>query len=818
MVETLRSGWQAKEIPAGMWLSRRTGHVPRAVLALTPEQDRVTLVVDADGPGQDTDQVLGEVFARLSSARRSSVRLVLPSGARRYGPAASRAYGFDIMAVRGPLIITPHGYVLAADPGRLERQEEQQWWRFLPSGDAIPAGILAPSPAWERELSGIPDRVAARVAVYRVQAGLALHPPGESDEMIAAARSVWPDPERVTIVAGGTGVQHDLLHDALAGLLPLLAEGAVPGVRLWWPRAGADAASAALHELARRAGIELIAPSADVSVMAGCCGLCHGAGGVAPWIRFTGSPPGQPMGPLYPVPSWQRALGQADLSGLAPGLIAEQVAAGLAVYRKESDDRGQPQRGLAATARSIIPDPAQASIIAAGDADSPAARQDLEAVLQRLPGEATPSLRIVLSGAGAGGRQSYAQSLADAMGSRISAPTAAWTATPDGRLRAVPDGQRAGAGWQHFSPSGQARRYPAAAPAGPGATASASSATSQSGPPTAAAVPPTATQPTAATITPTTTEQHPPTATQPATAAITPTTTEPAAAVAPTATGPATADIAPGPTAPAAPSGFAGRIVPPKRDPQSLTEDRKLYRESSPEFHRFAVAVRRILSQRPGLRAATADSEEAVLIDFAALLDLLASYRSGQDTGEHPEMWHQARLACAACGLRRLPSFRGAVYYPANLPGDGADAYLSGQIVVEPSFIIATSSPAVSCNGHGHFVIWSETAKRISALEVRSRPDEVIFGSGSSFKVLRVDSAQTAPRILLRELPGRRLGNGPGPAGAPSGDEQWDVMDMRVLDQLGKAAALRDSTPPDRDAVPPWGTAAPPIGLDAPHC
>jgi len=31
----------------------------------------------------------------------------------RNGPAASRAYGLDVIAVDGPLTVTPHGYALA---------------------------------------------------------------------------------------------------------------------------------------------------------------------------------------------------------------------------------------------------------------------------------------------------------------------------------------------------------------------------------------------------------------------------------------------------------------------------------------------------------------------------------------------------------------------------------------------------------------------------------------------------------------------------------------------------------------------------------
>jgi hypothetical protein len=888
MVEELEGGWQTHPIRAGLWVSRH-GRIPSPVLGLAAEPDRVTVVVDAEGPDSETDQAVREVFAKLSTGGQSAVRLALPGGASRYGPAGSRAYGLDLIAAEGPLIVTPHAYALAApaDPGP---GEQPQWRRFLPGGGTIPAGLLGPSPAWEQELTAsAPDRVGPGVAVHRVRSGLALltgH--GAGSGQLAAAHRVWPDPERMTVVADGSGAQREVLSDALTALLLALPAAAAPSVRLWWPRAGADPNDPGLHEIARECGVGLVAPSADLALVSACCGLCHGPGGAAPWFRFTGHPPAQPMEPLYPAPGWQRALGEADLASLPPGLSADRVPAGLAVYREEPGDRGQPYRGLSATAHSVIPDPERACVISGGTAQSPAARQDLEAVLERLPREATRRLRIVLSGAGvaAGSEPCYAQVLAEKLRSDIIAPTGAWTATPDGRLRAAAAGA---GGWQEFRPGRKPRAYPApsdpAVPPGP--AASSGPAPSDPVVPPGQATPSDQVESSDAEDTPGQADPAaaPVVTTPPPTAAVPPaeapslpdlesssprpvSTYSPVGRPAPDRTAPGTpiSDYpisqerpAPDPTPPdtpisdypksqerpapdrtasapslgaaamvdhAAPSpASAGedpgralprRVVPPSRDPGSLAEDRKLYRESAPAFHHHAVAVRRILSQRPGLRAA-AGPEEGVLVDFAALLDLLASYRLPGDTGEQTEPWEQARLACAEHGLRRLPSFRGPVYYPANLPVPAADAYRTGHVLVEPAFVMATSSPAVSCDRDGDFVIWSETGKRVAALAERSRPDEVMFAPGSSFKVLSVDSGREAPRIYLRELPEvyLRAGQGQqaGADGAPAGS-RWDVMDMRVLDQLGTAAAVRDGTPPDHDTVSPWGRAVPPLGLD----
>jgi hypothetical protein len=358
------------------------------------------------------------------------------------------------VAVEGPVLITPHGYALARPADADRTAAPPQWRQFLPSGDIRPAGVLSPSPAWESELvAGYPDEVTGAVAVHRVQAGLALVPPGSGPDRITAAQAVWPDPARLTVVAEGTDREEDTLLDAVTSLLGQLPASLARSVRLWFPRAGSDPHSPALHGLARRCEGEVIAPAADVSLAGACCGICHGPLGAAPWVRFTGTPPGQAMGPLYPTPGWERALGEVELTGLSAELVAERIPAGLCVYRPGEGHRGPSAPGLAATARQILPDPVRATVIADGAAGSEETRQAVAAVLARLTPGARQSLRVVLSGAASGGPGSYAQHLADALGGEIIAPTGGWTATPDGRLRAIraesgaqPDG------WRTFLP------------------------------------------------------------------------------------------------------------------------------------------------------------------------------------------------------------------------------------------------------------------------------------------------------------------------------------------------------------------------------
>src|SRR5215469_14941476 len=106
------SGWELREIPSGVWLSRGSEPVPAPVLALPPEPQGCTVAVGAPGPGADMDQALSRLLAWLGTGIVSTgslstgslstggpgtgglatVRLLLPAGAARYGRAAARAF------------------------------------------------------------------------------------------------------------------------------------------------------------------------------------------------------------------------------------------------------------------------------------------------------------------------------------------------------------------------------------------------------------------------------------------------------------------------------------------------------------------------------------------------------------------------------------------------------------------------------------------------------------------------------------------------------------------------------------------------------
>jgi hypothetical protein len=231
-----------------------------------------------------------------------------------------------------------------------------------------------------------------------------------------------------------------------------------------------------------------------------------------------------------------------------------------------------------------------------------------------------------------------------------------------------------------------------------------------------------------------------------------------------------------------------------------------------------------MLTQRPGLRVAAAGNEkDAVVTDFAAVLDLLhedqralaASLRLTGTAGD-------PRVACALSGLRRLPSFTGVVFNSANSLDSVPSVYGIGRILIEPAFVLATSSRPVALEGEIEYLIWSETGKRVAALAADAAPDQIVFAGGAAYRVLQVTVADvprrpSVIRVFLREAAtSRRVDPAECPVPAsPSGGE-LDEMDGRVLERLVTAAILRDEAAAAGQATARPGSAALlPIGIDS---
>jgi hypothetical protein len=846
------AGWSLTRVAAGWWLSDAARGVPAPVRALVPEPGRPSLVIDAQGPDRRTDRLLHELSPVLSSADLAAVRLVLSSSGR-YARTSSCAPGIDLIAADGPVVITPHGYALVRPAGPVTDAAAPQWYRRLSSGDCEAVGALAPSPSWER---GLADVLTAGPAhdlwLRRVPAGLALAGPDQGAWLASAAQQVWPDPERPTIVIDGT-LRPEAVCRHLRGLLSPLVRHAADGIRLHWPRAGAGRTGPALAELAGEIGVDLIVPAADVSAC-GFGAICRGPSGAAPWLRFGRDKSVDMLGSLYPTPAWESALAEDGLAEPSAGVLVEDVAAGLCVYRP-----GPSQRGLRATARSILPDPARITIIAGGDAD--AVQHDVAQVLGGLPAGAAASVRLLLAGPAAHEVTSCAQELADGFDCEIVAPAHRWTATPDGRIRALAApgaATRPGAdAWRTFrprpavgepapatvEPPTETSQPAAAAPveaaraevrpvdAGLAGAALAGAAPAKAGlaeiPPVeaglAGAVP---VEAGLAEVRPVEAGLAGAVPVEAGLAEVRPVEAGLAGAVPVEA---ALAEAAPDraemssdavaeperPVAPPEPGGqvpAASRAVAMlSRDHRSTAAERLAYRESATDFQAHSVSVRQMMTQRPGLRsAAGGEAMEAVATDFTAVLDLLSGDRRvlaaelrARGTAGSP------KVACALSGLHRLPSFTGVVFSSASLPAESASGYTVGGVLMEPSFVEASSSQLVALPGGVEYVIWSQTGKRMAALAAWAGRDEIIFAAGTSYRVLLVQEASSGAsplRIFLREL---TMAAGV----AHPVDDALDEADHRVLERLAPAAALRDGVPAEAQSQAGRPALAP-IGLD----
>jgi hypothetical protein len=207
-----------------------------------------------------------------------------------------------------------------------------------------------------------------------------------------------------------------------------------------------------------------------------------------------------------------------------------------------------------------------------------------------------------------------------------------------------------------------------------------------------------------------------------------------------------------------------------------------LRRTLGPEHDATASTVTRVLSQSPGLRAGDTGAEADAVTDLVAVkLYLSDTAHLDREVCSATVGPHVPLARCAAAGLRRLPSFRGATGLRATLNQVEWDWYEPGRVVTDWGF------PAVHVGGLGpmsgdvDFLIWSITARRTTWLDPTA-PEQALFLPGSHFKVL---NRRGEPRrtLLLRELADTEIGlDGqvrPGPA----------ALDAAALAGLEQAAA-----------------------------
>jgi hypothetical protein len=207
---------------------------------------------------------------------------------------------------------------------------------------------------------------------------------------------------------------------------------------------------------------------------------------------------------------------------------------------------------------------------------------------------------------------------------------------------------------------------------------------------------------------------------------------------------------------------------------------------------RFDAASRyvtRLLSQRPGLRAAAA-GDEGVATDLAAVhvfaasdhAELVESLRAGS-----VRVMDRTFVSCVVSGLRRLPTLTGLVVRGGPEDPAAAQVYVPGCEVEEMGLLVAVADPVAEVPGGVEVLIWSSTARRLDGLVEGAEATQVVFLPGTVFRVLEVDRTGERCRVLLAEVPQNWRG-------------QTDPdRDERIRGRLCAAAQARAADPAGAD-------------------
>ncbi|MGW1467823.1 hypothetical protein ACWCPT_26165 [Streptomyces sp. NPDC002308] len=223
---------------------------------------------------------------------------------------------------------------------------------------------------------------------------------------------------------------------------------------------------------------------------------------------------------------------------------------------------------------------------------------------------------------------------------------------------------------------------------------------------------------------------------------------------------------------------------------RSIPADREALRRSvGPRWDQHAAGLTRALSRLPALRVqAQQDDARADLIAVRSYLTDQEgkwghrSIERGIAAGD-PDVL--PFVACAASGLRRLPSHRGPAARGVGPDSSAVDGLLPGQELRRAgpmsALVLDGATPSAET---GLYLIWSVVGRRVRPLldqpVAPDAPEEIVFGPGTRFRVLSVDGAGASRLVLLREV---------GPATPPGRPGQaLDSQDDAIVVRLREAA------------------------------
>ncbi|HEY5835863.1 hypothetical protein [Streptomyces sp.] len=756
-----------------------------------------------------------------------------PSPARRIADD----WQMEVIAPAGPVVVAPGGSMFAPpEPGGLGG-----WWRFTPGLSPRPLGLRHPVPSWEDAAAHVtPDAIGGHV-VEPVPAGLLIRPAEPlSDAARAVGASVPVDEHRLAVVVGAPAAR-PVPAQALAELLGLLPLRARAAVRLI-PGDGRDLLTTC-QETA-----DLL--STEVEVVSGVPVLLERAGGTGTESAVVlfgadGEPSWRPYAEVVAcVPAQGRRAPAPRLVQWRPPVAGLAVTPENGVMLLDAIWQVSVTRaGLWVGPRGAVrPETSGWAVTPETmlvDVGVPGQRLDdgLWPVLDTLVEGLEPSVSgrttlHVLGSCGARGRRmlrnltrrrglslEYSEDAlagreSEGPGAEVPEPAQGRTADP-----ATPNGDAPGTAPWNASPMRVRIRRAAAppspvldspaapapsaakAPVPPGfaealtASRSVRGTGSRSVPaswdashtapvegPVSVSVPGAAESTAAAPVPPVSAAPPPP---------------SPAPAPAPAPAQGAAPEHVPAPTTPVRRTALPVRVTPLHR---SSPSDRQTLRALAGEqWWQHQATVTRALTMMPGLRMQ--DPDEDVHADLIAVRCFVA-----RDDGPLSWTWLERQLAagsgdafsyltCLASGLRRLPSHRGVVVRDAGVLPPEARTLSPGRELCEAGPVATFTLDGAPPSAADRYLIWSATGRRVGSLfaspPAAGNGEEIVFGPGTRFRVLRTQGQPGAVSVLLREV-------ADGAPAARSGEP--DAQDRAALEALLQAVGRA----PAADAVASW--------------
>jgi hypothetical protein len=239
-----------------------------------------------------------------------------------------------------------------------------------------------------------------------------------------------------------------------------------------------------------------------------------------------------------------------------------------------------------------------------------------------------------------------------------------------------------------------------------------------------------------------------------------------------------------------------------------IGQDRALLRRTmGSDYDTESSAVARILSQSPGLRTGGARDPD-VITDLVAVRTYLSAGNAEMDNAIRAGASgaHLALARCAAMGLTRLPSFRGAAALRTTLCEEQWRWYTPDQVIVDWGFVGARTRGPQDLAGNADFLIWSMTGRRIDLLE-SVVPELILFPPGTTFRVLAVRDGEHRA-VLLRELAAAEIRQGVVAARSPLDQMALDGLERAEVGWLYCEPAARRPAGPDMRFDGPPGLVA----------